>query len=224
MKLSLLSVAVIAVLLPLGHSGAVTQQQPCATSLADCPKEGCSTGDPELNKQKNRTEAPETVTAMTLSRIRAWNEPSSWPKGKERSSLAFREDKAVIVKAFLRDARVSGKETTNCKLSGEHNNDFHLDLISFRDAPKATAVTAEITPRLRRAGWDIDKLKFLGEEKYYVRVSGWLMLDTAHIGNPIVRSSNWEIHPVTMLEVCTKTKPKCDQEQGWVLLEDFEIP
>lgn len=224
MKLSLLSLAALTLLLSLGHSVAVTHQQPCATSLANCPKEGCGTGDPELNKRKNRTEPAATVTPMTLSKIRSFSEPSSWPRGKERLSLASREGKAVVVKAYLRDARISGKETTNCRLSGEHNNDFHLDLISFRNDPKARAVTAEITPRLRKEGWDIDKLDFLGEEKYYVRVTGWLLLDTAHIGNPIVRSTNWEIHPVTKFEVCTKIKPKCDQGQGWVLLEDFEIP
>jgi len=136
----------------------------------------------------------------------------------------FRSANDMAVKGFLRDARVSGKETTNCKLPGEQNNDFHLDLFSFRDALKATAVTAEITPRLRKGGWDFDKLDFLGEEKYYIRITGLLLLDTAHIGNPIVRSSNGEIHPVTKFEVCRKTKAKCDQGQGWVLLEEFEIP
>lgn len=223
MRLRLLSLAIFVALLFYGQS-AVVAQSACATSLADCPVEGCSTGDPELNKQKNRTAEPTTVTPMILSQIRAFNEPASWPKGKERSSLAFRETKAIMVKVFLRDARRSGRETTNCRLSGEENNDFHLDLISSKYAPKATAVTAEITPRLRKAGWDFDKLDFLGEEKYYVRVTGLLMLDTAHIGNPIIRATNWEIHPVTKFEVCTKTKSKCDQGIGWVLLEDFEIP
>ena len=79
----------------------------------------------------------------------------------------------MVVKGFLRDARVSGRETTNCKLTGEANNDFHLDLVSTKNAVKATAVTAEITPRLRQPGWDFDKLNFLGEEKFYVRVTSF---------------------------------------------------
>jgi len=66
----------------------------------------------------------------------------------------------------LLDARVSAKETTNCKLSGEENKDFHLDLVSFRDAPKSTIVAAEITPRLRKSGWDFEKLDYLGEEQF----------------------------------------------------------
>ena len=94
---------------------------------------------------------------------------------------------------------------------------------SSRNAVKATAVTAEITPRFRKPGWEFEKLDYLGEEKFYVRVTGWLMLDTEHVNNPIVRATNWEIHPVTKFEVCTLTKPKCDQGQGWVLLEEYEI-
>ena len=127
------------------------------------------------------------------------------------------------MKAFLLDARVSAKETTNCKLSGEENKDFHLELVSFRDAPKSTIVAAEITPRLRKAGWDFEKLDYLGEEQFYVRVTGWYLLDTMHISN-LNRATNWELHPVTKFEVCTLTKPKCDQGSGWQLLEDWEIP
>lgn len=222
MRLYLLSAVLCAGLVYFTQVPAQTQGA-CATSLATCPKEGCSTGDGELNKKKNRTTEPTDILTRTLGQIRAFSQPSSWVRDSERSSLAFREDKGVVVKGILRDARRSGKETTNCKLSGEENNDFHLDLVSFRDAVKATAVTAEITPRFRKAGWDFEKLDFLGEEKFFVRVTGWFLLDTEHVNNPIVRATNWEIHPVTKFEVCTLTIPKCNQGLGWVLLEDFEI-
>jgi len=49
----------------------------------------------------------------------------------------------------------------------------------------------------------------------YVRVTGWLMLDTKHISNPLVRSTNWEVHPITKFEHCTKTQAACDAGQGW---------
>jgi hypothetical protein len=204
------------------------QIQPCTSSvdsLSECPLEGCGGGDGELNKMKNRTDVtPSNIQTRTLGQIRAFSEPASWTRGQSRSSIAFREGRGVVVKGFLRDARKSGKESTNCKLAGEDNNDFHLDLVSFKDAVKATAVTAEITPRLRKPGWEFEKLDYLGEEKFYVRVTGWYLLDTMHIANPITRATNWEIHPVTKFEVCTLTKFKCDQGQGWVLLEDWEIP
>jgi hypothetical protein len=205
----------------------LTAQQPCSgiSSLNACPDTGCGRGDAELNKKKNRTDdTPPNTQTRTLGQIRAFPEPTSWVRGQERSSIAFRENRGVVVKAFLLDARVSGKETTNCKLGGEENKDFHLDLVSFRTAHEETAITAEITPRLRKGGWEFDKLDFLGEEKYYVRITGWYLLDTMHISNPLERATNWEIHPVTKFEVCTLTKPKCDQGNGWELLEDWEIP
>lgn len=205
----------------------VSAQPPCTgiTSLADCPDTGCGNGDGLLNTKKNRTDdTPDNIQTRTLAQIRAFSQPSSWTRNQSRASIAFREDRGVVVKGYLRDARTSGRETTNCKLTGEDNNDFHLDLISTKNAAKSTAVTAEITPRLRKPGWDFDKLDFLGEEKYYVRVTGWYLLDTMHIANPITRATNWEIHPVTKFEVCTLTKFKCNQGQGWVLVEDFEIP
>jgi hypothetical protein len=211
----------------VSFSFTTTAQQPCTgiSSLADCPNTGCGQGDSNLNALKNRTDAaPPNIQTRRLGQIRAFSEPSSWTRGQDRSSLAFRESRGVVVKAFLSDARASGKETTNCRLTGQDNNDFHLDLVSFKKAGKETAVTAEITPRLRKAGWDFEKLDFLGEEKYYIRITGWYLLDSMHISNPIERSTNWEIHPITRLEVCTLTRPKCNQGQGWVDLENWEIP
>lgn len=203
-----------------------TAQQPCAgiTSLADCPDAGCGGGDSQLNRRKNRTINPTNVQTRTLSQLRQFSQPHSWPSGQDRSSLAFRENTAVSVKGYLSDARKSGRESTNCRLTGEANNDFHLDLVSFRGAPRASAVTAEITPRLRKGGWEFEKLDYLGEEEFYVRVTGWLMLDTIHISNPIVRSTNWEIHPVTKFEVCTRSRAQCNRGNGWVLLENWEFP
>ncbi len=201
-------------------------QVSCAgiNSLSECLMTGCGGGDGELNKRKNRTAVPSAanILSRTLDQIRGWQQPVSWQSGGDRVSLAFREDKAVAVMAYLRDARKSGKESTNCKLRGEANNDFHLDLISNPDAPRASAVAAEITPRFRPAGWDFEKLDSLGEDTRFVRVTGWITLDTMHISNPLVRATNWEIHPVTKFEVCTSTVTRCRSGIGWVLLENWE--
>ncbi len=201
-------------------------QEPCTgiTTMDECPDAGCGQGDGKLNLMKNRTDdSPPNIQARTLSQIRAFAEPSTWVRNQERDAIAFREDRGVVVKAYLRDARVSAKETTNCKLGGEENKDFHLDLVSTRAAAESTIVAAEITPRLRKEGWDFEKLDYLGEEKYYVRVTGWYLLDSMHISNPLDRATNWEIHPVTKFEVCTRTKAQCNQGNGWLLLEDWEI-
>jgi hypothetical protein len=125
---------------------------------------------------------------------------------------------------FLSRASVSGTESTNCNLRGAANNDNHLDLVSRAGDPGATAVTAEITPRVRRDGWTIQKLRFLAARNMFVRATGWLTLDTQHIDRPIVRSTNWEVHPVTAFDVCTGTTRQCQGGSNWTPLEDWQIP
>jgi len=50
------------------------------------------------------------------------------------------------------------------------------------------------------------------------------MLDTEHIGDTHPRRfTHWEIHPVTALEVCTLTKAKCDDGEGWEDLEQWDL-
>jgi hypothetical protein len=172
---------------------------------------------------KNRTENAVNPEVLTLARIRRLAEPRRWDPGQDRSILANNEARAVVVTGILARAKVSGVESTNCGLSGQSNNDIHLDLVSRRGDPLGTAVTTEITPRIRRnhPGWTPAKLRELVRRGAYVRVTGWLMLDTQHIRSPIARSTNWEVHPVTEFEVCTMTVARCRTGEGWVTLDDF---
>ena len=229
MKKTLLLTSVVALVLlastlPSGAQETLPACRASVRTIDDCPVEGCGAGgDGPLNRMKNRTEQPSDPEEQTLGFIRRLRQPRSWTTGQDRSSIAETEARAVVVTAILQDARASGSETVNCKLRGRANNDFHLDLASFRNDPRARSVAAEITPRLRPDGWTFPKLNAIGEQKRFVRVTGWLMLDTQHIRSPLVRSTNWEIHPVTKLEVCTLTVTRCRQGDGWVALEDFEL-
>lgn len=56
-----------------------------------------------------------------------------------------------------------------------------------------------------------------------MKVTGWLMFDSRHtkITESTPRATAWEVHPVTDFEVCDDTRAACDNEQGWVELEDF---
>lgn len=206
----------------------IQAQTPCRgiNTLRDCPDEGCGgTGfDPELNRMKNRTQEASSPRRMTLGQIRQLRQPARWPVGQERSSLSRSENMAVVVTGFLTRAKVSGRESTNCRLPGRDNNDIHLDLVSNRNDPRATSVTAEITPRIRREheGWEPEMFDFLADEKTFVRVTGWMMLDTQHIRSPLTRSTNWEVHPVTEFEVCTGSVRDCQQGRNWVRLDEFE--
>lgn len=197
-------------------------------TLADCPDTGCggAGADPLLNQMKNRTQDAASPETLTLGDIRQLRQPRTWRAGQERSSLARNEERAVMVTGFLVRASASGQESVNCGLRGAANNDNHLDLLSTANAPRATAVTAEITPRVRnrRQGWDLRKLQFIARQRMFVRVTGWLMLDTQHIERPLVRSTNWEVHPVTAFEVCTGRVNDCRRGDDWVSLEEWQIP
>ena len=100
--------------------------------------------------------------------------------------------------------RQGGKEACNRGLSGVVNNDFHLVLSSKPTNTEAQSVTGEITPRIRlnHTGWTKAKLNSIADDELEVRITGYIILDTQHVGKSTpVRSTNWEIHPITEFEV-----------------------
>lgn len=222
-------------------AGAPFLTPPCTDDIAAieaCPLTGCGeSGDAELNKAKNRTDSPATIISMTLDDIRQLPQPRYWNTGAERSSIrgAGREGTGVAVNGFLLRAKAEGKESCNCGLSRRVDTDVHLVLVSKLpdseskeaiDGSEKGSVTAEITPRVRGRNekWLYRNVNDL--EGSYIRVTGLLMLDTRHIAQsrllqgerinrPLSRTTNWEIHPITKLEVCTKSQRSCDNGSGW---------
>jgi hypothetical protein len=83
---------------------------------------------------------------------------------------------------------------------------------------RAAVVTSTLA-RARGGSVDAGETPGAGAAGAFVRVTGWLMLDTEHISLPITRSTNWEVHPVAEFEVCTLTR--CRAEEGWVTLDEF---
>ena len=213
---------------PLGTTLGRGVQAPCATSIANCPADGCGGApyrDQIQNRLKNRIDVPTLPLARSIGQISALPEPDFWAPNQQRSIEVTKLEKtAVIVKAYLLDARRAGIETANCLLKGETNDDWMLSLAPSRNTPKAAWVTAEVTPRIRKEkeGWDFEKLRYLSQTGGYVRLTGWLLLDTTHINRPVVRRTNWEIHPVTEIEVCSAPSGSCFKG-GWVTLGRFEI-
>ena len=200
-----------------------------STGFGDCAAEGCG-GDALLNARKNITAIPDPNTILDWQFNDMVNVifPASWSSGQERSQLTtWGEGKAVRIKARLKriEKYGGGKETSNCNLKLEENNDYHIVLTRVKNKPESQSITAEITPRLRPTGWTYTKLNKLKDTQPYVRVTGYLMLDTQHVADvhPI-RYTHWEIHPVTAFEVCTMTKIKCDDGEGWVDLADMPEP
>jgi hypothetical protein len=214
---------------------------PCAdviASLNDCPVTGCGElGDAALNTAKNRTGNPLTVKRLTLDEIRRMPQPSSWNTGADRTSIRGpgREGAAVSVTGFLLKAKAEGKESCNCGLSHRADTDVHLVLVSKMPEAKTKeaiaevekdSVTAEITPRVRGKNekWLYRNVNDL--EGSYLRVTGYLMLDSKHfpqaqvlqgerLNRGLSRATNWEVHPITKLEVCTKSRDECESGKGW---------
>lgn len=87
------------------------------------------------------------------------------------------------------------------------------------DDAEALSVTVEIPPRVRARHplpetWAWSRIK--ADNKNFVRITGFLMLNTRHlIESPLVRATNWEVHPITKLEVCVQTEAKCRAGKGW---------
>jgi hypothetical protein len=101
----------------------------------------------------------------------------------------------------------------------EHNNNLEAD-----------SVTAENTPRVRKeshSSWT--SVKIGGFTGKLVRLTGWLIFDSAHAhhshkannddrdhaGFPLNRATNWEVHPVTKFEFCNSTIATCKPGTGW---------
>ena len=203
-----------------------------ATSWKTCPRKG-SNADLKLNSAKNRPDKPNDndVTDKVISEIAVVKPPLSpgqkkWKSNADRTPLTdLIEGEALRVTLFLKHITTypQGAEACNCNLNGERNNDFHIVLVAKRSDAEKKSLTAEISPRIRPAGWTSKKLKKLAKTHPLVRVTGWAMLDTQHVGSKVpVRATHWEIHPVTKFEVCMKTDQECMAGDGWKNLEDVQ--
>ena len=196
--------------------------------ISQCPSEGCSsigvTTLAELNKVKNRTNAPTNPRARSLNWIRSLPDPTSWQPGADRAELkALGEGVPVTVLAFVQSVRRGAAESCNCGLRDARFTDVTLVLTDNADDQEMTSVTAEVTPRIRLGGhpeFVFSQLKPL--EGGLVRITGWLMFDDQHFtDHQLRRATNWEIHPITQIEVCTGSVEGCREGVGWKTLKDY---
>jgi hypothetical protein len=209
------------------------------SGISDCPDAGCGeNGDTDLNKAKNRTDIPSSaaVKHKTLAAMRALSQPTRWDTGADRASIRTtgKEGTPVSLMGYLLLVKPGSGESCNCELSRRVDTDVHLVLVGDPEMDgEETSVTAEITPRVRANGhpdWVYKNVKDLEGE--FVKVTGWLMLDTKHIrqthrltnertNKGLVRATNWEVHPITKLEVCQKSVSTCKSGDGW---QEFTVP
>ena len=110
----------------------------------------------------------------------------------------------------------NGMESCNCNLKEDENNDWHLVTNAKKTDAEDDSITGEITPRFRLNGWTLAKVRKIAKDKMYIQLTGYLMLDTQHLNsNAPARITDWEIHPVTKLKVCTGSVTSCKAGNNW---------
>ncbi len=230
LKLFLLALCIIIPLVAYAKPTCKKSKSTCgATSIDNCPREGCC-GDSKLNQRKNITTPPAAADIQTYTRAKfvRLKFPASWSPGTSRALLKkWGEGTPVEYEAYLIEVKhyPRGAEACNCNLQEDSNNDFHLVTVDRQNLPESDSITAEITPRIRPAGWTLKKLQQLARNKTYVKLTGYLMLDTQHLGGGgPARVTDWEIHPVTAMQVCTASVTSCKAGNGWQDLADVPEP
>jgi hypothetical protein len=186
----------------------------------DCPEIGSGTNlDANTNRRKNRIDIPSEYHLVTWGAINSAKFPAGAPKNRgkwtadELAAIKDIEGAAVTVEGFLTKIKVEkssanatkGGESANCHFHLANDVDWHMPLTAEANQGENVAIVVETTPRIRakHPNWTTINLKqwtATGEE---VRISGWLMLDPEHqdMINHGQRSTLWEIHPVTKIEV-----------------------
>ena len=169
-------------------------------------------GDAFTNARKNRTDEPTQYHDVTWQAVQGLPYPvagrslDQW-SAQQLAEIQPFEGVAVSVVGYLTAIKVEDTgsgESTNCHLTNATEVDWHMPLVEHAGDPEASAVVVETTPRVRQmhARWTPNGLAPWVSSANPVRISGWTLLDPehrAHLGK--FRSTLWEIHPITKIEV-----------------------
>ncbi len=183
----------------------------------DC-QPGGDGGDSITNPRKNRIDVPDIYHSVIWDAINNLDYSKGAPKSLDNwtnvqlATIEPVQGVAVSVEGFLVKVKVEtsspnskGGESTNCHFHRAPDVDWHMPLTAHAGDGENLAIIVETTPRIRaqHANWTVQNLKPWTGTGQEVRISGWLMLDPEHqdMINSGLRSTLWEIHPVTKIEV-----------------------
>jgi hypothetical protein len=181
-------------------------------------------GDAFTNLRKNRTDVPSTYHEVTWSALQSLPYPvaptsiASWSSAQVAQITPY-EGAAVTVTGYLVAIKVEDRgsgESTNCHFVNPEDVDWHMPFAQNAGDAESTAIVVETTPRIRQSHpkWTTTNLAQWVKSSAPVRISGWTLLDPEHraqLGQ--YRSTLWEVHPVTRIEVY--------QNGLWVDLDSF---
>jgi hypothetical protein len=191
-----------------------------ATTGASCgPAGGAGAPDPDLDRLKNRIAPVSATENHSVAELRNLPEHPKQPRAlwsaSDRATFGRYEGTPIHIVGYLVGVRPEGPEATNCGATDREGVDFHTWLVDSADQDKTFSAVVEVAPRWRQANpaWTVAALNALVEQGAQVRISGWPLYDQEHqpeVGKS--RSTLWEIHPITSIEVATNG--------GWVDLGD----
>jgi hypothetical protein len=208
---------------------------PAATRLQNSVKNNfCATAP---GGQPLTVAIKDQVKLQKKTQTRLGTEPAS-----RDSVVALGEGTLVRMKAFIIEAHHADSaegESVNCEHPGEEGNDIHIALGQKATSKECSSVTAEISPHFRPSAWN--EIGNLSDGKtnqalaarlqaQALRFTGQRFFDASHklcpCGSPATchppRSSAWEIHPVTAIDVCKKgTKCDVNNETHWVPFDEW---
>jgi hypothetical protein len=221
---------------------------PCVTTpcsegikkITDCPDEGCTRKeghefDQELDKRKNIRSDDQQPVRRSIHWIKGLDDPTNLSECGSRDELKqLGEGQKITVLAWALTAKRGSGESCNCDLPNQADVDNHIVLIDPRVKNPTLAkdeirsVTAEFTPRVRldHPNFTRTKLNHLiaPTGKLLVRVTGLLLFDSKHFFHdspPVLRDTNWEIHPVLKMEYCPNGKTcRADSDENWKDLDN----
>ncbi|MBK9285877.1 MAG: hypothetical protein IPM51_16400 [Sphingobacteriaceae bacterium] len=188
--------------------------KPTVNHLDSCPLEGNAKSKhlQALNLLKNRTQFPNAENFDANISLKA-------VLAKGEDSKRWSTHSAAKITGYVKDVKVGGIETCNCKTKDKNLRDTHIDLVLNPNSyDKKEVMVIEVTPRIRKimAAKGIDwstkmlRAKYLGR---WIEVEGWMLFDEEHDnmaentkpGNPKNwRGTAWEIHPITSIKIADK--------------------
>ncbi len=169
-------------------------------------------GDTITNARKNRTDVPARYHEVTWDALQSLPYPVAgkslldWTPA-QRAQIEPYQGVAVSVVGYMTAIKVQDHgsgESTNCHFTNADEVDWHIPLVGKAGDPEARSVVVETTPRVRKLHpkWTPARLAPWVSSDAPVRISGWTMMDPEHRAHlNRYRSTLWEIHPITRIEV-----------------------
>jgi hypothetical protein len=149
-----------------------------------------------LQSQKTRLTEPSHVTPMSVSETIALPTFRRAYSREQLMEISALEARGVSVMGYL------------ARLRRMDDGDFHIQITEAPgdrclDSDTRDQLITELTPgfQARKPACSFDVLRALCGTGTQLRLTGWLLYDSPHKGDS-GRSTPWEVHPVTRIELC----------------------